>query len=64
MFCPHCSQQYETINNTVKSGVTMVNIIVDNHEQCGQHNIRYVYTLQFVGYDSHSGVCDRVSTRK
>ncbi len=26
--------------------------------------LRYVYTLRFVGYDSHSGVCNRVSTRE
>ena len=40
-FCPHCSQLSPIMNNIVEpeSGVTMMNSIVDNIEQCRQQNI-------------------------
>ena len=42
--CPHCSMLSTILNkmlglNHPQSGVTMLNNIVDNIEQCGQHNI-------------------------
>ena len=39
--CPHCSMLSAILDNIVapESGVTMLNNIVNNIEQCGQQNI-------------------------
>ncbi len=39
--CLHCSQLLTILNNIAEpeSGVTMLDNIVDNYEQCGQQNI-------------------------
>ncbi len=47
------------IRDVQKVGYKVIIVVSVNN-----NNTRYVCTVRYVGYDSHSGVCNRLSKRK
>ena len=64
MFGPASNSDETIFWRTINERIIKTEMKIQTYDDKGELLLRYVYTLRCVSYDSHSGVCNRVSTRK